>query len=91
MRGKEKTMEMQVVKVRYKSRDGGWQDREWLYFAPAEIKTGDIVRLKTRWGEASAIVSSAGEIQPAEIAPEILEKMQMIIGKEKEEDGTDII
>lgn len=81
--GRRSAMQTQAVKVRYKSRDGGWQDREWLYFAPADIKTGDIVKLKTRWGEASAIVSEA-DINSAEIAPEILSKMQMILGREEE-------
>lgn len=76
-------MKTQAIKIRYKSRDGGWQDREWLYFAPEDIKKGDVVKLKTKWGEASAIVSEAG-ISPEEIAPEILSKMQMILGKEEE-------
>lgn len=72
----------QAVKIRFKGRDGGWQDKEWLYFAGPEIAVGDIVRVKTKWGEAHALVSEAG-IDPKTIAPEICEKMRMIIGKEE--------
>lgn len=84
--GRKSGMERQAVRVRYKSRDGGWQEREWLYFAPADIQAGDIVKLKTKWGEASAIVSAAG-ISPENIAPEILCRMQSILGREEADNG----